>query len=217
MHHSLLHRAIWYYPVHKLIHPLRSFSFQGEKLSYFIHRYNATWKNERAVEIPIVWNEVEKAYEKQLAVLEIGNVLSHYFKISHRVIDKYEEADQVENIDVTEIPKTKKYDLIIAISTLEHVGWDEKQKDSKKIEKAIHHLLSLLNTNGKLIITGAFGQNPHFDSLFLSDQQKCKKTFLKRISYWNSWKEVNQSVIEDAKYGHPFWNGNGLVIAIFKK
>ena len=32
----------------------KNFIFQGEKYPYFLHLYNLTWKNERAIEIPII-------------------------------------------------------------------------------------------------------------------------------------------------------------------
>lgn len=75
-----------------------SFIFQGKTYKYFYHRYNTTWRNERAVEIPIIWDIVKK--DKGQSILEVGNVLSHYFSISHDVVDKYERGEVVINEDV---------------------------------------------------------------------------------------------------------------------
>src|SRR5713101_4756266 len=67
-----------------LIIPLlskKSFEFQGHRLDCFYHRYNMTWAGERCVEIPIA-----KSYLDQYQagdVLEVGNVLSHYFPVQH--------------------------------------------------------------------------------------------------------------------------------------
>src|SRR5262249_52539414 len=36
----------------------RSFTFQSARYPYFLHPYNLTWSNERAVEIPIAWAAV---------------------------------------------------------------------------------------------------------------------------------------------------------------
>jgi len=51
-------------------------------------------------------------------------VLSHYFAVKHDIVDKYEIAPSVVNEDLVNFKPGKKYDLIVSISTLEHVGWD---------------------------------------------------------------------------------------------
>jgi hypothetical protein len=63
-----------------------TFIFNGQKYYYFYHRHNVVWKNERTVEIPIIWPVIKKNSHKN--ILEVGNVLSHYFSISHDVLDK---------------------------------------------------------------------------------------------------------------------------------
>lgn len=46
----------------------------------------------------------------------------------------------------------KKYDfLIISISTLEYVGWNEDPRDPGKVIRAIENLLELLSPSGKII------------------------------------------------------------------
>ena len=42
------------------------------------------------------------------------------------------------NQDVVDFKTNEKYDLIVSISTLEHVGWDEEPRDDKKISKALN-------------------------------------------------------------------------------
>jgi hypothetical protein len=80
----------------------------------------------------------------------VGNVLSHYFSVNHDVVDKYEKAEGVINRDIIDFHPSKEYDLIISISTLEHVGWDEDISDHKilhdpsKILRAIENLRGLL-------------------------------------------------------------------------
>lgn len=68
----------------------RYFIFNTKKLKYFFHLYNTTWKNERAIEIPIVLSYLYLYNPKE--VIEVGNVLSHYIKIEHTVVDKYEKS-----------------------------------------------------------------------------------------------------------------------------
>ena len=76
-------------------------------------------------------------------ILEVGNVLSH-----HDMLDKYEMAKGVTNADVVHSTSEKKYDLIISISTLEHVGWDEKPRDDTKILLAIENMRALISSHG---------------------------------------------------------------------
>src|SRR6266516_2600109 len=79
-----------------------------------------TWHGERAVEIPLVMDMVRKYQGKN--ILEVGNVLSHHVRFEHDTLDKYEIAEGVTNADIVDFTSEKKYDLIVSISTLEHVG-----------------------------------------------------------------------------------------------
>jgi len=84
---------------YKLFRSSERFTLGGEEYPYFYHWYNRTWRNERTVEIPIVRRILEARPEA--SVLEVGNVLSHYFGKDHEVVDKYEKAHGVQNIDVS--------------------------------------------------------------------------------------------------------------------
>lgn len=214
----------------------RTFTFQGNKYSYFYHWDNATWEKERAVEIPIVW-EIIKKYSRR-NVLEVGNVLSHYFRFRHDIVDKYEKADGVINQDVVDFQPSKRYDLIVSISTLEHVGWNENdyknkyektggvtlehvgrnEKSDMKILCAIRNLKRLLAPGGTMVITVPVGFNFELDKLLREGKIQFTRRFcLKRISKDNEWKEVNWNEIHNAKYGSPFPFANGLVIGIFER
>ena len=193
----------------------KTFVFRGRKYSYFHHFYNTTWYNERAVEIPIILDIVEGNLGKE--ILEVGNVLSHYINIAHDVIDKFESGVHVTNEDAAEFKSTKLYDLIVSISTIEHVGWDETPRDDTKILRALDNLRSLLSENGVMIITLPSGYNLILDKLLNSkviqfDDQYC----LKRVSKSNEWVEVSCEELDNIRYGKPFPGANGLLIAIFK-
>jgi len=187
------------------------FKFQGNTFSYFYHEYNRTWENERAIEVPIIWEIVERHRARN--ILEVGNVLSHYFPVNHDIVDKYEKADGVINQDVVYFQPSKRYDLIISISTLEHVGWDEEPRDPAKILLAIENLERLLAPGGKMIITLPLGYNSELDKLLREGMiQFTRRFFLKRISKDNQWKEVR-----NAKYGEPFPAANGLIIGFIER
>lgn len=105
---------------YRIFYSSRTFVFRVKQYKYFYHKYNTTWKLERTVEVPIIFEVVKKHHDKN--ILEVGNVLSHYFPVNHDIIDKYEKGKGVINEDVVDFRPPKKYDLIVSISTLEHVG-----------------------------------------------------------------------------------------------
>jgi hypothetical protein len=202
------------YSVGKL-RTLLTFKFNKHSYHYFCHRYNSTWRNERTVEIPITWEELKKHNSSD--VLELGNVLSHYFPTTHDVVDKYEKASSVKNVDIVDFVSKKKYSLIVSISTLEHVGWDEDKKDPQKILKAIKVMKKHLKQGGKLLVTFPLGHNPHLDILIREKKLPFDSIyFLKRVSMLNDWQEVSFKVLrEKPRYGEPFPNANVIGVGIF--
>lgn len=191
------------------------FLFNKNRYNYFIHRYNNTWKNERAIEIPIIKKILDENHNKD--ILEIGNVMSHYFFLNHDVLDKYEISGGVINKDIVNFKTLKKYDLIIGVSTFEHVGWDEKVKDPGKILKSISNIKQILKKNGKIIFTHPLGYNYVMDKFINKGQIKLSETyFMQRISKDNVWKQYpwKKQII---KYNHPFDYANGIVIGVIQK
>ena len=148
----------------------RYFEFDGKRYRYLYAFYNATWTAERKIEIPIFLDIIGKYGEGN--ILEVGNVLRHYVRMRHDVVDKYEVYPRVINEDIVNFKSQKKYDLIISISTLEHVGWDEAIVDSQKPAAAITNLLGLLKLYGRLVFSFPLGYNPHLDKLIEGPQFK---------------------------------------------
>ena len=116
--------------------------FHGLSHEYFYNSYNFTWCNERIVEVPIIMRFIEEAGNKR--ILEVGNVLSHYVAHDHDVVDKYERSSMIINEDIAHFRSEKPYDLIVSISTLEHIGWDES--DSRNPERLSRHLIIWLTS-----------------------------------------------------------------------
>ena len=73
-------------------------------------------------------------------MLEVGNVLSHYQRVCHDIVDKYEAREGVINEDVVSFDPGRRYALIVSISTLEHVGWDENPRETDKVSRALDNL-----------------------------------------------------------------------------
>jgi hypothetical protein len=178
-----------------------TFQFQGKTYPYFYRRYNRSFLNERIVEVPIVWDEVKR--RPPARVLEIGNVLAHYFPIKHQVLDKYELARGVIHTDVVDYQPEQRFDLIATISTLEHVGWDEEPREPEKFLRAVSHLATLLAPGGTLLVTLPLGYNPEVDRFLAEGRVPFTSVgYLKRESDANIWREAAWSEIAGTPYVH---------------
>ncbi|HEX5410294.1 MAG TPA: hypothetical protein VFZ27_00370 [Terriglobia bacterium] len=207
-------KLICYWLVRLTRRPSR-FTFRGQPYRYFWHRYNSTWRNERAIEIPIARSFLAGVSPDK--VLEIGNVLSHYGPVSHEVVDKYEQTEGVRNEDVCDFRSDKKYDLILSISTLEHVGWDEEPKDETKVLRAIENLRGLLGPQGKLVITIPVGYNPPLDRLI--EQGRIifsSRAFLKRSPRRNEWREVGEPEVRPPWYDRQSNCAHELLVGVIE-
>jgi SAM-dependent methyltransferase len=215
----LILTALGYY-YYKIFNSGRTFTFQKRTYSYFYHHYNVTWMGERAIEIPIIENVIKEYNGKR--ILEVGNVLNHYFDVNHDVVDKHEKDRNVINVDVVDFMPDDKYDLIISISTLEHVGWDEHllyhRKEPQKTKRAFENLKRCLSAGGEMIITYPVGYNPNLDRLTDTGEIKWTRLLcMKRVSHDNCWVEKKWSEVRREQYDCPYIAANGLVIGYFKK
>ncbi|MDR4467711.1 MAG: hypothetical protein MRJ68_05315 [Nitrospira sp.] len=178
----------------------KTFVFDRKSYPYLYHFCNKTWKNERGVEIPI-FRELLLEHDGQ-RVLEVGNVLSHYFPIHHDVVDKYEVAPGVINQDIVEFVPPERYDLILSISTLEHVGWDESRVSRP-------NCCAPSNTCGTDVWLPADRSSPACHLATTSSSTGCSATvraplrhsFLKRVSTKNYWVESDWNNCKDVPYG----------------
>ena len=190
----------------------RSFSFGGREYSYFNHPYNFTWDNERSVEIPIALDRIASFGEGR--VLEAGNVLSHYVPAGWDVLDKFERATGVINCDLAEYRPDSRYDLIVSISTLEHVGFDDDVRDPDKIPAALANLRdNCLKPGGEMLFTMPLGYNQSLDeSLFSGELGFDDLRYLKRASR-HEWVEVSRDDLGDYRYATTYIEAGAVVIA----
>ena len=189
----------------------RTFTLGGASYRYLLHNYNRTYWNERAVEVPIVLRVVER---ERGAILEIGNVLGHYGHTSHDVLDKYESGPGVINADVADWSPGRRYDLIVSISTLEHIGWDE-ERDAGKVARVIERIRTWLAPRGLAVVTWPLGYNPSIDAL-IDTRTFAAIGFLARVSADNRWAESDRDGIRGAAYGSPFPLGNAIAVATLR-
>jgi hypothetical protein len=190
----------------------RTFEFQGKTYKYLFRRYNTTYANERAVEIPIAMAVVRQHPDER--ILEVGNVLAHYYPHHHDVLDKYEQAPGVTNGDVVDFQPGKLYDLIVSISTLEHVGWDEEPRDPPKFLRGVEHLTTLLAPGGKMLVTLPIDYNAALDGFLKEGRVPFTSiAYLKRTSDDNQWREASWGEVQDGKYIHARRNAIGMGVS----
>lgn len=181
----------WYY---KRTRKQETFKIAGKEYYYHYGLYNATWRNERAVEVPIVKDLLWQW--RGMRILEVGNVTGHYFRCSHDILDRYERGTGILREDIVNFSPLVKYDLIVSISTLEHIGWDETPRQPEKLLKALDSLRrNVLQPRGKMLVTLPLGHNNYLDGLL----EKGKLPFdsihcLQRDSHHSKeWQEASWS------------------------
>ena len=178
----------------------------GITIPEFDHPYNTTALNERAVELAMAQQFIitRHNWEGRMGrVLEVGNVLSHYEDCiilpPRRIVDRFEVAPGVENIDVFDIEGT--YDTIISISTIEHVGVDDGRDYPHAAIEAIYHLRTLLTPGGRFFCTFPTGWNAALDDFLASGELgrwSLSGTYVVRTG--ENWTEARP----DDKAPHPY-------------
>ena len=227
-----------------------TFIFNGQRLPYNRIEHNNFPCSERAVEIPVACNFLARLKDKT-RLLEVGNVLKHYEALieqdraqiqARRVIDKYEVADGVENIDLMDIAPSQKYSAIISISTVEHIGQgsEPNQTYGENLEKcdregplkAIAKIYDLLSDGGQALITVPFGKLLErgwfiqFDRDYLNllsqkyqiPQSAIDPSFLKLVQTYHRpthrsiWVQANPLELSNVEYNSPFSFANAIAV-----
>ncbi|MEG4207605.1 glycosyltransferase [Microcoleus sp. Pol7_A1] len=227
-----------------------TFIFNGQRLQYNRLKHNNFPSSERAVEIPIACNFLARLKDKS-RLLEVGNVLKHYEELidrdlaeiqARRIIDKYEIADGVDNVDLMDIAPSEKYSAIISISTVEHIGQGAEPNETygEKLEKcdregplkAIAKIYDLLADGGEALITVPFGKLLErgwfiqFDLDYLNllfkkyniPQTAINPSFLKlvqayyRPTHCSVWVQANPLELSNVEYDSPFGFANAIAV-----
>jgi hypothetical protein len=164
-----------------------TFNYHGVELPLYYHMYNLTHLNERCVEIAIAhwWldqPEIQAAVEKNMtrawveegertiySGLEVGNVLGHYQRRTHTVIDWHEQpswyqgllGQEVLNYDLFTVGWGPYSPWVCSISTIEHM---------EDPLKAIEILRGFVAPGGKLLVTFPMGEREELDGLVLREE-----------------------------------------------
>lgn len=200
---------------YKIVPPHFFFVFRGKRFGYATYWYSHTFLTERHVEVSIGKDFLKR--HKGERILEIGNVLSHYFPDPHTIVDKYEIAPGVINEDVISYAAKQKFDAIISISTLEHVGYEERPMEPKKILSAIENLKRLVKKGGEILITVPIGYNPYLDKMLKTEELKfTEEYYLRRTSERNDWVQTDKAKALKARFDSPFQAANAILVGIIR-
>lgn len=204
----------------------QQFLFQGKPLWY--NRLSFNNRAERAVEIPLALAFLARQQRSSGSLLEIGNVLQHYEEAvgvfpwlrPRCIIDKFEQAQGVENRDLMEMDPAKKFQTILSISTVEHIGQhctpngafgeENGEADREAPLKAIAKLYDLLDIGGHALVTVPFGKltdggwyiqfSAHYMDLLVTHyglpQEALVVSFLKQVARGKTWRNPRQRWIE---------------------
>jgi hypothetical protein len=217
---SLLFSPLWSlyfgidFPIYSLNKHFFLFRSPNKKFRYFDHKYNITWANERRIEVPLIKYYMAKINSSK--ILELGNVMSHYIKAKHDIVDEYEYDPGIINVDIMKYNPKKKYDLIISISTLEHIGIDGEKEPDKAL-KTIQHLKTLLSSKGKIVFTIPIGYNKILDKTLKNDSTLLSEVYyFRRVTADNRWIEADKYAGFWGWYGFPYRWGNSIILGIIK-
>lgn len=189
-----------------------SFTLDERRYPYAHHRYNLSWLTERAVEVPVVQALVDANAGRR--VLEVGNVLSHFRPQEHIIVDKYERASGVLNRDAAELADLGSFDLIVAISTLEHVGWDEVPRDPGKAIASVLALRRQLRPGGQMLITVPVGYNAFYDRALREGEVPVQRALaLRRTAPGPHWHEVPVAAAWTVPYDFLIYSARAVVFA----
>jgi SAM-dependent methyltransferase len=122
----------------------------------------------------------------------------------------------VLNRDVLDLGGLGQFDLIVAISTLEHVGWDESPRDPGKAVRAIEVLRSLLAPDGLLAVTVPVGYNTAFDASLRSGEVPLKRAVALRRAGGTRWREVAPSAVWSAPYDFLLYRARGVLFGFIE-
>lgn len=210
--------SIVMYHYYRLCRSKVTFQFQGRSYDYYYSSKGRTWRTERIVEIPIIMkflNDILTSHENG-RVLEVGNVLSSHFPVNHDILDKYEIRNGIINEDVVSYNPPFSYDLIVSISTMEHVGWDESPRDPAKLLRGIENLRRILKPFGRIVITMPIGQNQYLDGLLNENYRLFTHQYFMRRTQGTQWHECTFEGLKNISYNQKIPCANAIIIGIIE-
>jgi SAM-dependent methyltransferase len=169
--------------------------------------------NERPLEFAFAFKQIAKHYPKTMLDVGTGGAsfphLVNYCGIrmtASDYTDKYwtfgmsNRHVPVMKLDITNPHIPSKYDMITCISVLEHI---------KQHRDALKGMFSLLNPNGKIILTFPYNENIYYEDIYRHPQAGYGKdhNFIAQVysrNEINQWLSDNNAVIVEQEYYECF-------------
>jgi len=184
------------------------FVFQNRTYNYCRSFSRYSFSTERTIEIPIILAELNQ----NMKILEVGNVLHRHCNYKRDVVDKYEKGNNILNCDIIEFHSTEKYDRVVSISTLEHIGFDENIIDPDKTIHAVKKMIALTKPKGKVIISVPLGHNPYMDKHVAEHKIPYTSIALMERTNKYTWIEIEYDPNREYICDYPYPLGNSIAI-----
>lgn len=192
-----------------------TFHFDGHDYDYA----RSPAGNERTVEVALALDFVKRYATQESRALEIGHVLRGPNKFamevadsfgSYDTLDKFERSPGVLNEDLRTFDR-KPYDIVISVSTLEHIGVDEKEDPSEAII-GFAKAWDLMTGIGGFFFTIPTGFNLALERHLVYGGAQMALGAMKRVSQDNEWAEIRPEEAITLPYGRPYKHGNAVLI-----
>lgn len=187
----------------------------GRRYRYCDHLHNAARTNERAVEVPMALGWIDR---QQGRGLEVGNVLLHYRPAgTWTVVDAFDETEGVVQVDIVEYSPAERFDWIVSVSTVEHIGWDYDPPDPDRALAAIEHMRALLAPTGQMLVSFPSGHHPQLDRAVMSGElEPLSSVFMLRVDDAversdGTWEE---RPFEPTRYRSEAWSAGGVWMGV---
>ena len=193
----------------------RYVEYRGASLPLVYARHNVTWANERCVELALARALMAGVPSERL--LEVGHVTPHYFQSGHLVVDKYQPGSV--RVDIVDFAPAERFDLILSISTFEHIAFDEPGEPgdleavAAKVAAALSRCRSLLAPDGLLAITVPIGYNPALDAMIANDELGWDRASWFKRFQGRRWRQVSRAEAVLCRYGTPHAFANAILLA----
>jgi hypothetical protein len=191
--------------------PHRHVELEGQRIALHYEFRRWAWRTERCAEIALGARAV--AQREPDEVLEVGNVMPLAGVRGHIVVDKYEAFPGVVNEDILDFAPGRRYGLVLSLSTLEHVGWDEEPRDPGKAPAALEAMSSLVADDGALLITIPVGVHRCLEEAFTADDGPFDSiALLVKTSRLARWETRHPEGLDRFRYGEPYACGNAVLV-----
>ena len=147
-------------------------------------------------------------------VLEVGNVLSHYRDQRHLIIGSLRTGTRRPEPRRLELDGLGRFALIVAISTLEHVGLDERTARSGQVGARRTRAARVAGPGWTAGADGAGGYNRQFDAAIrCGGLPIANLAALRREAGSDTWVQVEPEAAFAAPYDFLLYRARAVVFA----